>query len=121
MNSRPIRLAALRYQRSYGFTVDALHKLCCAPGGMRERLQKIDLEFFALNLAELPESEKLQSKFKELHELVTSKDARYPHEGRISATLDQLHHTKLKAVAQLIWEFHMEFLAFMQHDEAIVS
>ncbi len=91
--------------------------MCCASGGMKERLQKIDLEFFSLNIAELPENENLRSKFNELHALVTSKDARYPLEGRIAATLDQLHHTKLKAVAKLIWDFHVEFLAFMQHDE----
>ena len=117
MNKRPIRSSALRYQRSYGFTVEALHTLCCASGGMKERLQKIDLEFFTLNIAELPESENLRSKYNGLRTLVTSRDARYPYEGRIAATLDQLHHTKLRAVAELIWDFHVEFLAFMQHDE----
>lgn len=84
---------------------------------MKERLQKIDLEFFTLNIGELPENEELRSKFKQLNELVTSKEPRYPHEGRISATLDQLHHTKLTAIAKLIWELHVIFLAFMQQDE----
>lgn len=116
MNSKPIQTANLRYQRSYRFTIEALHTLCCASGGLRERLQKVDLEFFTLNIAELPESEKIRSKFQELHKLVTSKNARYPDEGRISATLDQLHHTKLKTVAELVWDFHKEFLAFMQHE-----
>lgn len=116
MNSKLIRTAALRYQRSYGFTVEALHTLCCTSGGLKERLKKIDLEFFTLNIAELPESKNLRAKYHQLYELVTSKDARYPHEGRVSATLDQLHHTKLKAAAQLVWNFHKEFLAFMQQD-----
>ncbi len=121
MNSRHIRPEALRYQRPYRFTVDALHTLCCAPGRLKERLQRVDPEFFSLNLSELPQVEPLRSKFVELHALVTSKDPRYPYEGRISATIDQMHHTKLKAVAELIWALHVEFLAFMQHDESTSS
>ncbi|HEY9224978.1 MAG TPA: hypothetical protein VIP27_12585 [Variovorax sp.] len=117
MNSKPIRVTALRYQRAYGFTVDALHTLCCATGGMKDRLQQIDQEFFSISTNELPEVEELRSKFTKLHELVTSKEARYPHEGRIFSTLDQLHHTKLKSIAQQIWEIHVEFLAFMQKND----
>lgn len=117
MTNRPIRVEALRYQRAYSFTVEALHTLCCSPGGMRDRLQKIDLEFFTLVTNDLPESGSLREKFSRLHEAITSKNSPYPHEGRVIATLSQLHHTKLKSIAQLIWEIHTEFSAFMQCDD----
>jgi hypothetical protein len=112
-----IRLEALRYQRAYSFTVSALHTLCCASGGMRDRLQQIDKEFFTLTTIELPERERLREKFRRLHELVTSNKIDHLHEGRIAATIGQLHHTKLKAIAQLIWNIHVEFSAFMMFDE----
>lgn len=117
MSNQPLLLAEVRYQRAFRFANTALHTLCCASGSMKERLQKIDLEFFTLTTNELPESEKLRAKFSKLHEVVTSKEVRYPNEGRISATLEQLHHTKLKFIAQLIWEIHVEFLTFMRKDD----
>lgn len=118
MNKNLLRLEALRYQRAFSFTVDALHTLSCAPGGMRDRLQKIDLEFFTLSTSDLPKSGELQEKFGRLRGLVTSKEARYPDEGRVAGTLDQLHHTKLKSIAQLIWDIHTEFSAFMYCDDS---
>lgn len=117
MNINLLRLEALRYQRAYGLTVDALHTLSCAPGGMKERLQRIDLEFFTLSSNDLPESGGVRERFGRLHGLVTSKDARCPGEGRVAATLDQLHHTKLKSIAQIIWDIHAEFSAFMRSDD----
>lgn len=119
MNKNPLRLETLRYQRAYGFTVDALHTLSCEHGGMRDRLQKIDLEFFTLRANELPESGEIREKFHRLHVLATSKEVRYPHEGRVAATLDQLHHSKLKSIAQLIWDIHTEFSAFMHSNVAL--
>ncbi|WP_382161518.1 hypothetical protein [Hydrogenophaga sp. ANAO-22] len=120
MNNKPPRLATLRFQRAYRLTSDALHTLCCESGGLKDRLQKIDLEFFSLSKNELPDIEALRSSFGELHRLVTCKEPRYPHEGRIAATLDQLHHTKLKAISELIWNIHMAFLSFMQNDDTEV-
>ncbi len=117
MNKNLFRLEALRYQRAYSFTVDALHTLACAPGSMKARIQRINLEFFTLITNDLPENGELREKFSKLHELVTSKKVRYPHEGRVAATLDQLHHTKLKAIAELIWDIHKEFSVFMHRDE----
>ncbi len=118
MNIKLFRFEALRYQRAYSFTIDALHTLSCAPGGMKDRLKKIDLEFFTLSSNDLPESGEIREKFGRLHDLVTSKEVRYPHEGRVAATLDQLHHTKLTSIAQLIWDIHKEFSALMQNDDA---
>lgn len=84
---------------------------------MKDRLQQIDLAFFTLSPNELPENEGLRSKFSKLRELVTSKQARDKHEGRISATLDQLHHTKLHTVAQLIWDIRAEFSTFIHKND----
>lgn len=117
MTNRLIRVEALRYQRAYSLTVEALHTLCCSTGGMRERLQKIDLEFFTLVTNDLPESGNLREKFSRLHEVITSKNSPYPHEGRVIATLNQLHHTKLKSIVQLVWEIHTEFSVLMQCDD----
>lgn len=120
MNGKALpRLKALHYQRPYRLTVNALHTLCCAPGGTRARLQQIDLEFFTLSTNDLPEEGELRAKFRRLHEHVTSKEARYPYEGRVAATLDQLHHTKLKTAAQLIWDIHTEFSVFMQGESPL--
>lgn len=112
-----IRLEVLRYQRAYSFTASALHTLCCASGGMRDRFQQIDKEFFTLTTIEVPEREGLREKFRKLHELVTSNKIDHLHEGRIAATIGQLHHTKLKVIAQLIWDIHVEFSVFMMFDE----
>lgn len=117
MINRLIRVEALRYQRAYNLTVEALHMLCCSSGGMRDRLKKIDLEFFTLTPNDLPETGNLREKFHRLHEVVTSKNSPYPNEGRIIATLNQLHHTKLKFIVQLIWEINMDFSSFMQCDD----
>ncbi|MFZ2269645.1 MAG: hypothetical protein WAV95_18870 [Azonexus sp.] len=119
MGKNLLQSETLRYHRAYSFTVDALHTLSCSPGGMRGRLQKIDLEFFTLSTNELPEIGELREKFKILHDLATSKEVRYSHESRISATLDQLHHTKLKSIAKLIWDIHTEFSAFMQSGDSL--
>ena len=116
LNSTHIKTTDLRYQRAYGLSVEALHTLCCATGSLKERLLKIDLEFFMLNAVQLPDSIELRSTFQNLRDLVTSKEARNPLEGRIKASLDQLHHTKLQAIAKLVWKFHKEFLAFLLRD-----
>jgi len=113
MKINNIRLEALRYQRAYRFTEDALYTLCSASGGMRDRLQKIDKEFFTISMAELPENDSLRANFQKLHDFVTSKEASYANEGKITATLSQLHHTKLKKITQLIWDIYTEFSSFM--------
>lgn len=107
----------LGYERAYRFTADAVHTLCCSHGTMRDRLQRIDRELFTLGTSDIPESGALRENFRKLHELVTSKDARYSYEGRIVSTLDQLHHTKLRVIAELIWDIYMEFLALMRNDD----
>lgn len=116
IKSTLIKTTDLRYQRAYGFAVEALHTLCCETGSLKERLQKIDIEFFTLNATELPECIQLKSTFQEIRGLVTMKEVRDPREGRIHATLDQLHYTKHQTIAALIWKFHEEFLAYLLRD-----
>ena len=116
MKSDDCRLVALRYSRAHTLLTEALHTLSCEPGGMRERLNQIDPEFFALRTEDLPEAEGLRASFAELRHLVTRLDPSTKDEGRVAATLRQSHHTKLKAMAQLIWNIHRDFPRYMQSD-----
>lgn len=83
---------------------------------MRERLEKIDPEFFSLLTEDVPESCGVRATFVELHRLATRLPPRWEGEGRIAATLSQSHHTKLRDITQLIWEAHQKFLQYMQSD-----
>lgn len=116
MNSDDPGLGALRYSRAYTLTIEALHTMCCASGSMRERLQQIDPEFFALMPNDLPENEGVRASFEELHRLATQLEPRWQEEGRVSATLEPSHHTKLKEMAQRVWEIHRDFSRYMQSD-----
>ena len=109
-------LGALRFSRAYTFTIEALHTMCCEAGTTRERLAKIDPEFFSLRPEDVPEGCGVRATFVELHGLATRLPPRWEGEGRIAATLGQSHHTKLRQIAQLIWEAHQNFSQFMQSD-----
>jgi hypothetical protein len=116
MKSDDPRLGALRYSRAYTLTIEALHTLCCASGSTRERLQQVDPEFFALRPNDLPENEGVRASFEKLHRLATRLEPRWKEEGKVSATLAQSHHTKLKEMAQLVWDIHRGFSRYMQSD-----
>lgn len=113
------RIAAtgvLRYSRAYTLTIEALHTLSCGAGGMRERLRQIDPEFFSLEPEALPEAEGVRESFVRLKQLATRFEPRGSYEGRIVATIEQSHHSKLKAITQLIWDIHRDFSQYMQSD-----
>jgi len=108
------RLGTLRYNRAYALTIEALHTMCCQSGRTRERLQKIDAEFFALNAEGFPEGEGVRTSYEDLRAIATSLEQRCEGDGRITSSLAQLHHTKLAKVAQLLWDIHRDFSRYMQ-------
>jgi hypothetical protein len=110
------RLGSLQYGRAYTLAIEALHTMCCESGSMRERLQKVDPEFFALRPDDLPETEGVRASFVEFHELATRLEPRWPGDGVVAATLNQSHHTKLARMAQLVWDIHRDFSHYMQDD-----
>ena len=116
MKSDDSRLGALRYSRAYTLTIEALHTMCCEAGTMRERLQQVDPEFFALKSDDLPESEDVRTSFEQFHQMAARLEPRWKEEGQFTATLGQSHHTNLKAMAQLVWDIHRDFSRYMQSD-----
>jgi hypothetical protein len=110
------RLGVLRYSRAYTLTVEALYTMCCEPGSMRERLQKVDLEFFSLYAEDFPEQEGVRASYERLRSLVISLEPRREGEGRIASSLAQRAHAQLAEVAQLLWETHRDFSLYMQTD-----
>jgi len=83
---------------------------------MRERLRNIDSEFFLLEPEALPEAEGVRENFVKLKQLATRFEPRGSYEGRVVATIEQLHHSKLEAMAQLMWDIHRDFSQYMQSD-----
>ena len=110
------RLGVLRYSQAYTLVIEALHTMCCESGSMRERLQQIDPEFFALKPEDLPESEGVRASFEELANLAMQLEPSKQDEGRVSANLNQSQHTRLEAMAQLVWNIHRDFSRYMQSD-----
>lgn len=113
------RLSSLRYSRAYTLTIEALHTMCCESGNTRERLKKIDPEFFSLRSEDVPERDGVRELVVELHRLVTHYPPRWEGDGVVAATLSQSHHTILKQMAQLIWDVHQKLSQYMQSGHAL--
>lgn len=109
-------LGALRYGRAYTLAIEALQTMCCASGSMRERLQQIDLEFYTLKPDDLPENEGVRKSFIQFHQLATRVAPRWAGEGKVAATLNQSRHTKLRQMAQLVWDINRDFSRYMNSD-----
>jgi hypothetical protein len=117
MSIQAHRLSDQRYQRAYGFTAEALKILCCGSGSTQARLEKIDREFFSLRIEELPETGALRSTFESLKSLATACAPKYEGQGRIEANLSELHHKRAREIAELVWEIHEQFTAYMLRAE----
>lgn len=81
----------------------ALRLMATHTGAMRERLERACLELAIVGSDDVPEG-KPREIWSELYALVTS--IRDPEIGSIRASVRQLHHTKAKRAADLIFELH---------------
>ncbi|MCP5154414.1 MAG: hypothetical protein H6983_09635 [Ectothiorhodospiraceae bacterium] len=103
----------LKYSRAYTLTIEALETLCCSPGPMRERLGRIDREFFQLGPESLPAEGGVRENFQILKNLVGKHEGHHPRERSVEATLARAHHTVLSRMLRLVWAIHRDFSSYM--------
>lgn len=101
-----------KYGRALTLCIESMNVLCCEAGDLRSRLSMIDMEFYLLELGDIPDFDGLREDFEALRISVTKLKPKND-EGRIKATLSRSQWKTLKGVAQLIWGIHRKFGTFM--------
>lgn len=91
----------LRYMRARGLAANAVDTLVTHPGGIRDRLAAVDIEFFLLHLDELPDQNGLRSAHAELRSCLTRMEPK-ADEGRITATIRRSRLSTLERAAGMV-------------------
>lgn len=114
--TNPALAGVLRYSTAYTLSIEALHTLCCENGNLRSRLAAIDSEYYSLRANDLPDHGSIRSNFASLCSMATESPPSHGDDGRLAATLSAIRYTKLKKIAQFVWDVHREFSEYMQGD-----
>ena len=114
--TNPALAGVLRYSVAYTLSIEAIHTLCCENGNLRSRLGAIDPEYYSLREKDLPEHGSIRTNFASLYSMATESPPSQFHDGRLAASLSAAHYTKLKKIAQFVWDVHRELSEYMQGD-----